>query len=76
MSKQSFNKEVSSQRYFYGTLIWGIIINLTLLFWFDSGVDCVRSYNEVQCTPYAFYLMLSLLLGWIVNIITIKLDQK
>jgi hypothetical protein len=79
MNKQPFNEDKEVRRFskiIFGTLSCGIIINFIILVRLDSNVDCDRSFDGATCTPYPFFLVLSLFLGWIVSIIIIKLENK
>ena len=67
------------EKIFFGTLLWGVIINfviLTLIDNFDKSEECINRFSDDSpCTIYPLLLIISLFIGWLVSIIISKIER-
>lgn len=77
-------KENKISKMFFGTLLYGVIINfiiLTILDHFDKSAECLMrssdgdGWYEGTCTIYPLLLIISILLGGLISIIFIKIEN-
>ena len=67
--KNKYLESLKFSRIFGGTMFFGIIINLLILTVSDNN-----SCDEFPCDPYIFYLAVSLIVGFIIAKILLKVD--
>lgn len=76
MENESGTRENKIHKKIFGILFYGVVINFIILVYLDMKVDCGRSFDDAVCTPYPFYLICSLFIGWIVSVVISKLEHK
>lgn len=67
--KKRYMDDVKSSRIYGGTMLFGIITNIIILGLVDSD-----SCDFPTCDPYLFYLVLSMIIGFIIVKILYKID--
>jgi hypothetical protein len=67
--KKKYTDSLGTSRMFGGTIIFGVIINIVILSLADND-----SCDFPPCDPYLFYLFISMVVGFAIAKIILKID--